>query len=334
MATHKSAAEIEREIDQQRGRIEARIEQLRDRLSPGQLLDEALSYTRDGGAELVGNFGRQLGANPLPAALTGIGLGWLIAANLTQGSRAPAQDAVDDAYEIYHPYAEASESGLTRVRNAADEAGRWWSEFQTESGQRYKAASDEAGRRAGHFVDETGRRFSGFVDRTGAQVKKFQDETGKALDESLGWAGSHWHAAQERLGRGLEGMGDAAAQLGNSVAAGSRRVAGMAQDAGSQTTELGRQAMRLFDQQPLVAGALAFAAGAALGAVLPRTEQEDELLGAEADRIRNQARAKAGELYEEGKQQASHLYDEANQEAADIYSETRDRIAERARNVH
>ena len=43
---NKSAAELEREVAEQRSRVESRIGEIKDRLSPGQLLDEALSYAR------------------------------------------------------------------------------------------------------------------------------------------------------------------------------------------------------------------------------------------------------------------------------------------------
>ena len=67
--TAKTSADVEREVNEQRSRVEARIGEIRDRLSPGQLLDEALSYTKDGGSQFVGNLGSQISANPMPVAL-------------------------------------------------------------------------------------------------------------------------------------------------------------------------------------------------------------------------------------------------------------------------
>ena len=50
---NKSSAELEREVEAQRNRVEARLGEIKDRLSPGQLLDEALSYTKHGGAHFA-----------------------------------------------------------------------------------------------------------------------------------------------------------------------------------------------------------------------------------------------------------------------------------------
>src|SRR5260370_1273060 len=58
----------------------ARVElELQQHRTPGQILDDVMAYFRDSGG---GDFGRNLMTsvrnNPLPAAVTGIGLAWLM----------------------------------------------------------------------------------------------------------------------------------------------------------------------------------------------------------------------------------------------------------------
>src|SRR5690606_30659196 len=54
--------------------------QLRDKISPGQLMDEALGYFKDGDAQrFLGNFKHQIRDNPLALALIGSGVAWLMA---------------------------------------------------------------------------------------------------------------------------------------------------------------------------------------------------------------------------------------------------------------
>ena len=74
----KSSAQLEREVEQQRNRVEARIGEIKDRLSPGQLIDEALAYTKDGGSHFASNLGSTIAANPLPAVMLGVSLVWLM----------------------------------------------------------------------------------------------------------------------------------------------------------------------------------------------------------------------------------------------------------------
>ena len=76
----KSSAEIQREIDANRVRIENRIGAIQERMSPGQLVDEVLAYAKGtGSGEYVSNLGKALKDNPLPVALMGVSLAWLIA---------------------------------------------------------------------------------------------------------------------------------------------------------------------------------------------------------------------------------------------------------------
>ena len=54
----KSAAEIEREVRQSRAEVEQTLDAIQARLSPGQLLDQAVDYFREGRG---GEFARNLG---------------------------------------------------------------------------------------------------------------------------------------------------------------------------------------------------------------------------------------------------------------------------------
>jgi hypothetical protein len=324
---NKTSADLEREVAEQRNRVEARIGEIKDRLSPGQLLDEALSYTKHGGAHFASNLGSQISANPLPAALVGVGLAWLISSTASGNSSHHASAPVDRGYDDdgYYPYARLSGGGLKRVSHSADDAGQWWSEFETSAGQRYKAMSNEIGERAGHFTDEAGKKFSGFVDDAGNRVRDFQDEAGNALEQARGWADHNWRGLKHNLGGGIAGVGSAARGAVDNVMSGTRHLGGSVQQ---QSDQLSRQIVSLFDQQPLIAGALAFAIGAAAGAALPHTAQEDQLLGEQADKLRGKAVKQAGKLYEQGKEKASELYDDATAQAGEIYGDVKEKVAD------
>jgi hypothetical protein len=72
-----------------------------------------------------------------------------------------------------------------------------------------------------------------------------------------------------------------------------------------------------------VAGALAFAAGAAIGAALPHTDQEDQAIGKVADKVKGKAVEAASEVYEDGKAKAGELYEKGKDGAAQIYDDVR-----------
>lgn len=73
-----SSEQLERQTEQNRAEVELTIDELRARLSPGQIVDEVLSYWKDGGSQFATNLGRQVTNNPLPVALIGGGLAWFL----------------------------------------------------------------------------------------------------------------------------------------------------------------------------------------------------------------------------------------------------------------
>ena len=71
--------EIEAEIARTRGDMNATLSAIEQRLTPGQLVDQGLAYVRHSGAnEFVSNLGGSVKNNPIPVALMGIGIAWLM----------------------------------------------------------------------------------------------------------------------------------------------------------------------------------------------------------------------------------------------------------------
>ena len=309
--SHKSSADLEREVAVQRDRVASTIDEIQDRLSPGQLIDELLSYTKHGGKHFGANLASSVTANPIPAALLGVSLVWLMSGN-KPGTSGPTFTSTGNHDWHDYPYATVRGNGLQRVHHAADDSGEWWSEFIDDAGKKYRARSNELGHRTGHFVDESGKLFAGFIDEAGNRVKDVRDEAGNVLSAAAGWVSHAWndmrHAAQDSSGS----VAGAAVHLGGDVQA--------------QADRLTRGAISTLRDQPLVAGALAFAAGAALGAALPHTRQEDDLVGGAADKVKQQAGEVASDLYDKGKEKAAEIYDEVSDKAGEVYEQAKSKI--------
>ena len=123
----------------------------------------------------------------------------------------------------------------------------------------------------------------------------------------------------ERLSHGIEDLSEEA----KSRVLAARHAAFEARQTSQETLRKGRQAASgLFDDQPLVVGALAVAAGAAIGGLLPHTKVEDETMGAARDDLY----AKAQQIYREerakaiaaAKIAASDVKDEIKNVGADL----------------
>src|SRR4051812_21979344 len=87
----KSSAQLELETEEARSRVNATLDELRARATPGQLVDQLIDYARgsDGGA-FLGNLKRQAVNNPLPVVLLGTSLAWLAFASAKPAARIDA----------------------------------------------------------------------------------------------------------------------------------------------------------------------------------------------------------------------------------------------------
>src|ERR1700760_719281 len=74
-----TSAQLENEAEASRARLSATLDELRGRMTPGQIVDQMVDYAKDsGGGDFVRNFGQQVTGNPLAVALVGAGLAWLM----------------------------------------------------------------------------------------------------------------------------------------------------------------------------------------------------------------------------------------------------------------
>jgi ElaB/YqjD/DUF883 family membrane-anchored ribosome-binding protein len=311
------SSEIEREIAEDRRRIEQRIDAIQAKLSPGQMVDEVLAYARNhGGAEFATNLKTSAVANPLPVTLIGIGLAWLMAKPAT----ASTADSLTRRPASTYPLATVT-GEVRRSRSAILDGSSRYSHFEDGAGKRFRALSDETGRRAGHFIDESGNTFRGFADATGRQIDRIKDEAGNLLDEASGWAQRAWSAVTDAASDAQGSLSDAGRSLSHNASASYAAV----QD---QTTRFGEMIRGAFRDQPLVGGALAFAAGAAIGAVLPKTEQESAVMGEAASKIRKDLSHKAEAVLDKGQELASDAYETASAAAADLHDTAKTRLNE------
>lgn len=318
-STEKTSADIQREIDADRERIGSRIDAIQERMSPGQLIDEVMAYAKgSGGGEYVSNLGQAVKTNPIPVALMGVGLAWLMAKQGTTANPAPAPATYARDYPLY-----PVDGPVRRLGPPETVGGSRYSHFGDNSGKRLKALTDETGNRAGHFIDEAGKTYRGFADASGKQIEHIADETGAALDKASGWASDTWSQIKESATSIGNKVSDTAASL-------SRSSSSAGSSAQEQVGRLNDAILKQFRDQPLVGGALAFAVGAAIGAALPHTEQEDALLGDAADATKEAVSAQASALADQGKEIASDAYDKAVAVASDIHDAAKDRVVEEA----
>lgn len=86
-----SSEQLERETEQTRAAFERTLDELRARVTPGQVVDQIVQYARGGPAgQFFRNLSQRTLENPLPLVVVGAGLAWLIAANGRDSRSVPA----------------------------------------------------------------------------------------------------------------------------------------------------------------------------------------------------------------------------------------------------
>lgn len=115
----KTTGELEREAERTREDLSATLDELRDRIEPGRLVDQAFSYARDnGGADFMRNAATQARDNPLPVFLIGAGLAWLMSGR--KPATGPSAGTIHDvAMRRTHDAQDAASGVASAVGNAA-----------------------------------------------------------------------------------------------------------------------------------------------------------------------------------------------------------------------
>lgn len=252
--TRESASpeQLERKIAKTRAEIDTTLDEIQERLSPGRILEQVMSYTKSNGGAFAGNLGRSLRDNPVPVMLMGVGLTWLMMAD---------RKADGEYVEAHAGYRE--NSGSESI-----------SEQASDIEERGNAAATNTPEKVAHLAAE-GRE-------KGAQ---WRDDA------------QHMSAARDAA---------AAARVRAADAVGSAR------EGLSRTRD---SAGRFVEENPLVVGALALAAGAVLGALVPTSRREEEIMGSESRRVRDAAKEQAEEMTAAAKTVA----DKARSTGADVY---------------
>jgi hypothetical protein len=293
--TTSDPAAIERELDQTRSRLGTHLDQLQDRLSPGQILDDMLAYfKRSEGGAIGGALMENIRTNPMPAALTGIGLAWLMATTprAARGSSAGLSHYGRDDYDATMTRLRDAEQGVTRLDDDTD----------ATYAERLNAARGQAMGLAQH-AQETAESFAQRVRDAMTAAQDAVARTAQNLRDTVGGSAS--------------AAGDAIGSYGASAQDALRSAASASSSALSQGRQAGDHFRKTIAESPIALGALGLAAGALLGALLPRAEQEEALLGGAAGQLRKTAAELGRQAVESGQNVARTVADKARKSAGE-----------------
>lgn len=91
----RQSERLEREAEEARAELAYSLEQLRERMTPGQMVDEAVEYARQTlVAEFARNLGRDIRESPLPVLMIFAGVAWAVVASAISQRRPAAPKVV------------------------------------------------------------------------------------------------------------------------------------------------------------------------------------------------------------------------------------------------
>lgn len=160
---------LERETEDTRARVSGLLDELRGRISPGEMVDQMVGYAGDSAGEVVRTLGNQLRNNPLPALLVGVGVAWLM---FSESRPRQAKE----------PAAASTGSSVTRARRLVAEAADRVSSTYENAGELATQAAGQVGdlgQRAADSTAELGQRAADAL----SQARHQTEDLGKrALD--------------------------------------------------------------------------------------------------------------------------------------------------------
>jgi gas vesicle protein len=184
--SEKSPETLEREIDARRANITSIVDALESKLSPGQLVDQALAYSRRNGGEFFGNLGSTVRANPVPTVLTGIGLLWLMTSQHRPASSSSGPSLFDGLGASVSGMAESVTDTFGNAKARVEETARRMKDKASQVGDKAHDYSENVsgfGESVGDKVSAAGRRLNESGHEMGDGIRR----QGEHLQSSLSY---------------------------------------------------------------------------------------------------------------------------------------------------
>jgi hypothetical protein len=303
--------QLERETETCRDQLAETLDELRARMTPGEVVDQLVDYAKDTtGGLFIENLKQQVANNPLPVALMGAGFAWLMFGKGVNASRLRQSASA---------FADRDRGWLSESADAAAAGRREAANRLSEAGSRASEAASAAVAGGREHLHAGGAAISETAADAASQAKEtISDATAQVKDAASRVKDTTMHLKDAATAAGAA-FGDTVSTTYDLTATGAGRaataVAGSASRIGNSALASGRDFMDFCRDQPLVLAGIGLAVGAAVGALLPRTQAEDQLMGDVSDELKEQTKEFAGEQFQKAKKVGERAYDAAEQEA-------------------
>jgi hypothetical protein len=305
---------IRTQIEETRAQMSETVDAIQERLSPSRLTQEAKDKIKEATKRKVDEMAYKakykannwrhglvetIKENPVPAALAGIGLGWLLMKGTSRRSTDEEYRYIygQDTHRLYTPEYEY--------------------EYATYSSEQEQPGFFERAQQSA-----AAKSISSAQHRAGEMAEQMRDKTKETMHNAQATASAAAQTVKEKASEVAGSVQETASDVANSLYDTAAAARERTREARHQARYYSHQAKRSFQYQlsenPLAMGAVAVAAGTVIGLMLPSTQKEDELMGETRDHLMEQAQTTAKETM----QKAKHVAEEATYAATEAARET------------
>lgn len=373
-AEERSSSQIKADIEQTRAQMDRTVNALSEQLNPRHLLDDVLDFFRSGelredARRFAGRAARkafeQIKEHPVPSALAGAGLAYLIFLEGSKASRRREERLIHEEElpsesELAYAEIEADVYGCPEPAGASPDVTSYVSgqSSETEPGleeesgpgmaerAREKVAEAAASMKetAGSAAEKAIRRAKESSSGATEKVKRTASDAAGKVKHSAAVASEKMREVASSTAHKMSDMAGKAsakaAELAASTSEKARRIGsdlrGGAVEAGHKVGDQVRRgydygrdrAAEISDEYPLAAGAALMGLGMLLGLALPRTRREDKMIGAKSDQLKHRAKHLVDRGIHAAQATAEQAIDEAKQQGL-----TPSAVTEKAKHV-
>jgi ElaB/YqjD/DUF883 family membrane-anchored ribosome-binding protein len=244
----KRPEEIERDIQQTRAEMSATIDAIQSKLTPGQMMDQAIGYLRNSlPAEFGHNLSDAVRHNPVPVALIGIGIAWM-AISGRQGAPRYGNAADFGNYDFStdeegeslgertHEMAQRAREKASEAREGLSDAVRGTRESLHRAGAATRDSLHRMADRSQHSLERAKSSMTDLLDEQPLIV----GAVGLALGAALGAALPRTEVEDELMGEQRDDLLDSATDTARGFA---DQAADKARDATERATNTVRHGM-------------------------------------------------------------------------------------------
>jgi ElaB/YqjD/DUF883 family membrane-anchored ribosome-binding protein len=268
-------SDIRRDIARTQRELAETIDEIQYRLSPDHIMEQTKEKVRRAGVRTSRKMIDRIKENPIPTAMVGMGL-WML-----MRDRGDSYD-----YDTGYDYE------MSGVKGSRYSGGRY---------SPYASANDLGNR--GYGSANFNRTDEGMTDR-------LKDRAGDVADRVSGTM----HDARERTSEAMHNLGDKASDLGHDAAdrmrdlghETSEKMRDLRHETAIRARRISRKTSDFMSDSPMVAGLAAIAIGAIIGAIIPESRREHELMGETRDRLADRGREMVSEGLDTAKEAAAN----------------------------